>query len=48
MEVAQGAFPDGRTGIHEVDAFVAIWNPRNIDPPQVWSPDLPTYRRIGG
>lgn len=48
MEIAAGSFPDGVTGIHEVDAYTAIWNPRNIDPPVVWSPDLPQHRRIGG
>lgn len=48
MNLPAGAFPDGRTGLREVDTFVALWNPHNIDPPQVWSPDLPTHRRIGG
>lgn len=48
MQIAAGSFPDGKTGIHEVDAYTALWNPRNIDPPVVWSPDLPQHRRIGG
>ena len=48
MQIAPGSFPDGKTGLREVDAYVAVWNPRNIDPPVVWSPDLPQYRRIGG
>lgn len=42
MEIPNGAFPDGRTGINEVDNYVALWNPHNrTHAPQVWSPDLP-------
>ena len=28
MEITQGAFPDGVTGIREVDSFIALYNPR--------------------
>ncbi len=48
MEIASGAFPGGLTGIREVDAFVALWNPRGADQPsRVWSPDLYSARRVG-
>lgn len=44
-----GTFPDGRTGINEIDAYLGIWNPAGLtNPPQVWSPDLAQSRRIGG
>jgi hypothetical protein len=47
MEVPGGAFPDGLTGIREVDAYVALWNPRGATQAStVWSPDLPAMRRI--
>jgi hypothetical protein len=36
-----GAFPDGLTGLREVDAWLAIWNPDHIrQAPSVWSPDI--------
>jgi hypothetical protein len=36
-----GLFADGLTGIREVDAYVAIWNPNGIQQaPKVYSPDL--------
>lgn len=39
MQVATGLFPDGLTGIREVDAFIAIWNPNNLSrPASVWVP----------
>jgi hypothetical protein len=40
-EIAAGSFPDGKTGIHEVDTYVALWNPDNQRRSQVWSPDMP-------
>lgn len=46
MTIVPGSFPDGKTGITEVDAYVSLWNPRNIDQPVVWSPDLPEVRTI--
>lgn len=46
MEVAGGTFPNGVTGIREVDSYVALWNPRGIQQaPKVWSPDLPRAMR---
>lgn len=49
MEIASGAFPDGMTGIREVDAFIALWNPQGLtQPARVWSPDLPVARTVGG
>lgn len=48
MEVASGAFPDGQTGLREVDSFIALWNPRGLErQASVWSPDLnrPTVQR---
>lgn len=29
MEITTGSFPEGVTGIREVDAFIALWNPEN-------------------
>jgi len=44
-DVAAGAFPDGFTGIREVDAYISLWNPRGIQrEASVWSPDLPRVR----
>ena len=41
FEIVSGSFPDGFTGIREVDAFIALWNPTPIrQQTQVWSPDL--------
>lgn len=42
MDIPNGAFPDGKTGIREVDQYVAIWNPHNrTHAPVVYSPDMP-------
>lgn len=36
--IPSGAFPDGITGIREVDAYVATWNPSGrTQGPRVWS-----------
>jgi hypothetical protein len=41
MEFSTGMFPDGMTGIREVDAFLVSVNPHGLkQPPRVWSPDL--------
>jgi hypothetical protein len=41
MEIATGAFPGGFTGIREVDAYIAIWNPEGLrQQTRVWSPDI--------
>jgi hypothetical protein len=45
MEMSTGMFPDGLTGIREVDAFLTSVNPNALRiPPKVWSPDLATAK----
>lgn len=40
FEIAGGAFPGGFTGIREVDAYIALWNPDGLKrPPTVWTPN---------
>lgn len=40
-EITPGAFPDGFTGIREVDAYIALWNPKGIQrSASVWTPDM--------
>lgn len=49
IDIASGAFPGGLTGIREVDAYIALWNPAGRQrQSSVYSPDLPTYRVQGG
>jgi len=44
-EVTAGAFPNGTTGIREVDAYIGLWNPQGLrQEPQVWSPDVGSPR----
>jgi hypothetical protein len=39
MTIASGAFPDGLTGIREVDAYIMAWNPNRVrQASAVWSP----------
>jgi hypothetical protein len=40
IEVAAGSFPDGLTGIEEVDAFIGLWRPADAPtrPSRIWSP----------
>lgn len=39
MNITTGLFPDGKTGIREVDAFIALWNPQaQRTPTTVWTP----------
>lgn len=41
MTLTPGAFPDGKTGIREVDAWLERWNPNgHTSPPAVFSPDV--------
>ena len=41
MEIRSGTFPDGTTGIREVDAWIGLWNPGGLkQAAQVYSPDL--------
>jgi hypothetical protein len=47
MDIATGAFPGGFTGIREVDAFIAIWNPAGRrEQSRVWSPDIHAPRVV--
>jgi hypothetical protein len=47
MAVVTGAFPGGLTGIREVDAYIALWNPDKLrQAPTVWSPDMARARRV--
>lgn len=41
IEIATGSFPNGMTGIREVDAWIALWRPEGSPrwQPRVWSPD---------
>lgn len=42
MDLSTGMFPDGTTGIREVDAYLMQWNPHGLRTrPEVYSPDLP-------
>lgn len=46
--IQAGSFPDGFTGIREVDAYIALWNPGGLRRgPRVWSPDIGQPRVIG-
>lgn len=46
MTITPGTFPDGVTGIREVDAFIRLWKPPGSPAyaPIVWSPDLGEVR----
>jgi hypothetical protein len=47
MEVTRGMFPEGVTGIPEIDAFLMLWNPFGLRvAPRVYSPDLPAHRQV--
>lgn len=47
FEIPTGAFPNGMTGIREVDTFIAIWNPQALrQQVRVWSPDLSPPRVV--
>lgn len=40
-EVAAGTFPNGTTGIREIDAYIGLWNPGHLrQQTRVWSPDV--------
>lgn len=40
MEIDPGLFPKGTTGIREVDAFIAVWNPRGQEPSRIIIPGV--------
>lgn len=47
MTIAPGAFPDGKTGIREVDSYIEAVNPNGLRAaPVVWSPDLARPRSM--
>jgi hypothetical protein len=47
MELSTGMFPDGTTGIKEVDAYLMQWNPYGLRTrPEVYSPDIPRPHAI--
>lgn len=49
MEIATGAFPNGLTGLREVDTFIALWNPDGLKRQStVWSPDQRRARLVTG
>jgi hypothetical protein len=37
-DLSTGAFPDGKTGIREIDAYIEMWNPKGRRPGQVIVP----------
>lgn len=46
-DVTAGTFPNGTTGIREVDAFIGLWNPDALrQQTRVWSPDLHSPRVV--
>lgn len=47
MQLRPGAFPDGFTGIREVDQFISLWKPAGSpqQAPKVWSPSMTEVRR---
>lgn len=49
MTMAPGAFPNGKTGIQYVDAYLERWNPEGARGPKsdVWNPDLIRPRSVG-
>ena len=45
MEIAAGSFPGGVTGLREVDAYLALYNPAGLrQRATVWSPDVKSPR----
>ena len=47
MELAPGMFPDGTTGLEEVDVYLRLWNPDGLKhAPAVYSIDAPAQREV--
>lgn len=47
LTLGVGAFPDGKTGLREVDAWIERWNPHALTgPSMVMSPDVRRPRRV--
>lgn len=48
MELDPGTFPNGTTGIREVDSYIGLWNPRGLTHgAQVWYPRRNAPRVVG-
>jgi hypothetical protein len=48
MQIVSGAFPSGMTGIREVDAYIALWNPNGLTQQAgVWYPGKKQPRVVG-
>jgi len=48
MEVAAGTFPNGTTGIREVDSYIGLWNPDALrQDSRVWTPQRNAPRVMG-
>jgi hypothetical protein len=49
FQVAAGTFPDGTTGIREVDAWIGLWRPPGSPTraPTVWWPGMKSPRVVG-
>lgn len=49
IELVRGMFPDGVTGMPEIDAYLMLFNPFGLKvAPRVYSPDLPRHRQVTG
>lgn len=47
FEITRGMFPEGVTGIPEIDAYIMLFNPHGVRvAPRVYSPDLPRHRQV--
>lgn len=47
IEVATGMFPEGVTGMPEIDVYLMLFNPHGLRVmPRVYSPDLPRHRQV--
>lgn len=47
MELTPGMFPDGTTGIEEIDVYLRQWNPAGVKfAPSVYSIDAPRAREV--
>lgn len=49
IDIPSGAFPEGIVGIREVDAWIALYNPANLQrPATVYSPDIKPVLVVAG
>jgi hypothetical protein len=48
IEIVTGSFPNGQTGIREVDAYVAQWNRNGRGKSSVFDPGAPDHRIVTG